>query len=66
VGGRTLVIASGAGSESHGGFMADGVLQDVENWIRTDLGKRIQDKVWVQTMKVLEKRQPGIAGALGL
>jgi len=66
VGARTFVTAACAGKESHGKFMADGVLQDVEGWIGTGLGNRVQEKVWVQTLKVLEGRRPGITGSLGL
>lgn len=60
VGSRTYVLAACAGSSSHGQFMSDGRNQDVEAWIYTEVGKRAQEKVFDQTMKVLEARKPGI------
>lgn len=66
VGSRTLVHGATAGPSSHGEFMSDGVNQPVAEWIRTDLGKKAQLKVFEQTMKVLESRKPGIGKSVGL
>lgn len=38
-------------------FMSDGKNQDVEPWIYTDQGKKVQKKVFEQTMKVLDERR---------
>lgn len=66
VGSRTLVLGASAGPGSHGEFMSDGQNQDVEAWIYKDVGKRVQRKVFEQTMKILETRKPGIGEAVGL
>src|SRR5882757_9767880 len=57
VGSRTLVQGACAGPESHGQFMSDGQNQDVEQWIYSDMGKKVQEKVFGQTMRVLEHRR---------
>ena len=66
VGSRTLVHGACAGSKSHGRFMSDGKNQDVEKWIDEDVGKRAQKKVFEETMRILEARNPGTAKAIGL
>jgi retinol dehydrogenase-12 len=66
VGGRTLVLAASAPASSHGEFQSDGKNQDVEGWIYTDLGKKVQRKVWEQTVRILETRRPGIVKDAGL
>lgn len=66
VGSRTLVHGAIAGQSSHGEFMCDGHNRDVAEWIRTDMGKKAQVKVFEQTLKVLEARKPGIAKEAGL
>lgn len=66
VGSRTLIHGASAGPSSHGEFMSDGVNQDVAEWIRTDMGKKAQIKVFEQTMKILESRKPGIGKEVGL
>ncbi|KAE8337308.1 hypothetical protein BDV24DRAFT_140255 [Aspergillus arachidicola] len=66
VGGRTFVLAAAAPPTSHGEFQSDGVNQDVESWIYTDLGRRAQEKVFDQTLKILEARKPGLAQGIGL
>lgn len=66
VGSRTLIHGASAGPSSHGEFMSDGVNQHVAEWIRTDMGKKAQIKVFEQTMKILESRKPGIGKEVGL
>ena len=66
VGARTLVYGVSAGPESHGQYMSDGQNQDVEKWIYSDMGKKVQKKGFEQTMDVLEGRRPGVREALGL
>ncbi|KAI1754134.1 NAD(P)-binding protein [Xylaria castorea] len=61
VGARTLVHATYAGPETHGGYLVDQRLPELESWILTDMGQRAQLKAYEQTMAILEKRKPGIA-----
>lgn len=66
VGSRTLVLGAAAGPSSHGEFMSDGQNQNVASWIYTDMGKKVQKKVFEQTMRVLELRKPGVGQEVGL
>ncbi|KAH8901546.1 NAD(P)-binding protein [Thozetella sp. PMI_491] len=66
VGGRCLVLGASAPESSHGEFQSDGKNQEVETWIYTELGKKVQEKVWEQTVPILEARKPDILQALGL
>ncbi|EXJ84857.1 hypothetical protein A1O3_05532 [Capronia epimyces CBS 606.96] len=66
VGSRTLVHGASAQPDSHGEYMSDGQNQAVEKWIYGEVGSRAQRKVFEQTMKVLETRNPGIGKAAGL
>jgi hypothetical protein len=66
VGSRTLVLAASAPATSHGEFQADGKNQDVEVWIYGDVGRRVQGKVFEQTVRVLETRYPGVMRGFGL
>ncbi|KAK4032091.1 retinol dehydrogenase 14 [Parachaetomium inaequale] len=66
VGARTYVLAASALAGSHGEFQSDGLNQEVEAWIYTDVGRRVQRKVWEQTVRVLEARRPGILEGVGL
>ncbi|CAG8952808.1 hypothetical protein HYFRA_00009053 [Hymenoscyphus fraxineus] len=66
VGSRALVLGAAAGPTSHGEYMSDGENQAVESWIYSDMGKAVQQKVFEQTMKVLELRNPGIRHSVGL
>lgn len=56
-GSRTLVYGACAGPGSHGEFMSDGQNQNVEPWIYTDTGRKVQQKVFEQTMRVLDGRR---------
>jgi NAD(P)-dependent dehydrogenase (short-subunit alcohol dehydrogenase family) len=66
VGARTYVLAASAPATSHGEFQSDGGHQEVEAWIHTDMGRRVQRKVWEQTVRVLEMRKPGVLEGAGL
>ncbi|KAL4994335.1 NAD(P)-binding protein [Aspergillus recurvatus] len=66
VGGRTVVLAASAPVSSHGEFQSDGMNQAVESWIYGDVGRRAQEKVFEQTLRILDERRPGIAGEVGL
>ncbi|PWY85812.1 NAD(P)-binding protein [Aspergillus sclerotioniger CBS 115572] len=61
VGARTFVLAASAPASSHGELQSDGVNQNVESWIYEDVGRRAQEKVFEQTIGILEERSPGIA-----
>ena len=66
VGARTLVHGVSAGRESHGQYMSNGQNEDVEKWIYSDTGKMVQNKVFEQTIDVLEERRLSIREVLGL
>jgi len=66
VGSRTLVLGACAGPASHGEFMSDGVNQNVEKWIYGDVGKEAQKRVFEQTLRILETRNPGVGSAVGV
>lgn len=66
VGSRTLVLGASADPTSHGEYMSDGQNQDVESWTYTDMGNKVQKKVFEQTLKVLELRKPGVGQVVGL
>ncbi|KAI1739505.1 NAD(P)-binding protein [Xylaria scruposa] len=66
VGARTLVHATYAGPETHGGFLVDQRLAEMESWILTDMGQRAQLKAYEQTMAILEKRKSGIKSEAGI
>ncbi len=66
VGSRTYVLAASAPVTSHGEFQSDGKNQAAEAWIYTDLGRKVQTKVWEQTVKILETRKPGVLSNVGL
>lgn len=63
VGGRTLVAAAVAGSESHGKYMSDGKVMDPEGLsplVKGPEGEKIQKKVWGELVEKLERIQPGV------
>ncbi|KAI0444124.1 NAD(P)-binding protein [Xylaria telfairii] len=66
VGARTLVHATYAGLETHGGYLVDQKLAELESWILTEMGQKAQLKAYEQTMAILEKRKPGLALEVGI
>jgi retinol dehydrogenase-12 len=66
IGGRVMVIAADGGVESHGMYQSDGKNQAVESWILSEMGEKVQKKVFEQTMRILETRRPGIGASVGL
>ncbi|RYC64864.1 hypothetical protein CHU98_g1347 [Xylaria longipes] len=66
VGARTLVHATYAGPETHGGYLVDQKLTELDPWIFTDMGQKAQLKAYEQTMAILEKQKPGIASEAGI
>jgi NAD(P)-dependent dehydrogenase (short-subunit alcohol dehydrogenase family) len=65
-GARALVHGASVGMQSHGKFMSNGENEDVEAWIETEMGKKVQEKVFEQTMRVLEERKPGVGKSVGI
>lgn len=66
VGSRCLVAGACSGRNSHGQFMSDGANQEVATWIESQGGKQCQKTVWDQTIKMLERIEPGLITKAGL
>lgn len=60
VGSRTLVAGAVAGEESHGKYMADGVVSHESLFVQSGEGKAVGEKVWGELMGKLERVSPGI------
>ncbi|KAL9588137.1 MAG: hypothetical protein Q9203_003044 [Teloschistes exilis] len=60
VGSRTLVAAAGAGEESHGEYMADGIVSNVAPFVLSDEGVKTQKRLWAELTEKLERIQPGV------
>lgn len=60
VGGRTLVAAAAAGDESHGKYMADGVVSYESPFVLSEEGTMVGEKVWDELLEKLERIAPGI------
>lgn len=61
-GSRTLVAAAVVGSESHGKYMHDGLVNEdeVSPWVKTDEGAKTGQKLWNELRDILERIQPGV------
>ena len=64
VGSRTLVAAVFAGKESHGQYMSDCVVKAPSPFVRSEEGKKTQERVWKELSAKLEEIQPGILANL--
>jgi hypothetical protein len=62
VGSRTLVAAASAGEESHGAYMSDCVVAEPSEFVRSEEGKKTQERVYAELLEILEGIQPGIKG----
>jgi retinol dehydrogenase-12 len=60
VGSRTLVVAAAIGEESHGEYMSECLVEDPSEFVRSDEGKKTQERVYKELMGILEKIQPGV------
>lgn len=60
VGSRTLVHAALAGKETHGKYMSNGVVAPTAPLVRSNEGKKAQERVWRELSQKLEAIQPGI------
>jgi NAD(P)-dependent dehydrogenase (short-subunit alcohol dehydrogenase family) len=66
VGSRTLVAGAAAGDESHGAYMTDGKVDNgaLSDFVRSEEGKRVQEKVWGELREILERIEPGVTSNL--
>ncbi|KAK3723676.1 hypothetical protein LTR37_001557 [Vermiconidia calcicola] len=66
VGSRTLVAGAMAGEESHGTYMSDGIVADehLSPFVRSEEGKKAQEKVWTELKGVLEGMEEGVTEGL--
>ncbi|KAF7114455.1 hypothetical protein CNMCM5793_008759 [Aspergillus hiratsukae] len=64
VGSRTLVAGAAAGEESHGAYMTDGKVDNsaLSDFVRSEEGKKVQEKVWGELRGILEGIKPGVTG----
>ena len=60
VGSRTLVAAASAGPESYGQYMSNCNVALPSQFVRSEEGKKTQDRVYKELMEILEKIQPGV------
>jgi hypothetical protein len=60
-GSRTLVAGAEAGRESHGQYMKDCHIGEPSEFVRSEEGKKTQERVYEELMGILEKIQPGIS-----
>ncbi|KAJ7285117.1 hypothetical protein C8J57DRAFT_1497971 [Mycena rebaudengoi] len=58
VGARTLIYAASAGTETHGEMLADYNVWQTPFWV-TDQGKKLQKKLWEETLSTAELLAPG-------
>ncbi|KAG9188112.1 hypothetical protein G6011_02035 [Alternaria panax] len=64
VGSRTLVHAGTSGVESHGKYLSDCEITEPSAFVRSDDGKRSQEKVWKELIEKLEGVRAGITKSL--
>ncbi|CAD0084109.1 unnamed protein product [Aureobasidium vineae] len=60
VGSRTLVAAALASHDTHGQYMSDCLVEPPSKFVRSEEGKRTQERVWAELSAKLEEIQPGI------
>ncbi|KAG9554922.1 NAD(P)-binding protein, partial [Aureobasidium melanogenum] len=60
VGSRTLVAAALASHDTHGQYMSDCMVEEPSKFVRSEEGKRTQERVWAELSAKLEAIQPGI------
>lgn len=61
MGSRTLVAAAVAGPESMGQYMSDCKVTPPSPFVRSEDGKKTQERVYSELIEILEKLQPGIS-----
>ncbi|KAG9839048.1 NAD(P)-binding protein, partial [Aureobasidium melanogenum] len=60
VGSRTLVAAALASHDTHGQYMSDCMVEEPSKFVRSEEGRRTQERVWAELIAKLEAIQPGI------
>ncbi|KAG9654643.1 NAD(P)-binding protein, partial [Aureobasidium melanogenum] len=60
VGSRTLVAAALASHDTHGQYMSDCMVEEPSKFVRSEEGRRTQERVWAELSAKLEAIQPGI------
>ncbi|KAK7054188.1 short-chain dehydrogenase/reductase family protein [Favolaschia claudopus] len=65
VGARTLINAAIAGPETHGEMLADYEIYPY-NFLKTNEGKKMETKVWEESLAAFESSSPGSVQAAGL
>ncbi|KAI4758023.1 NAD(P)-binding protein [Aureobasidium sp. EXF-3400] len=60
VGSRTLVAAALASHETHGQYMSNCLVEEPSKFVRSEEGRKTQEKVWAELTAKLEAIQPGI------
>ncbi|CAD0110668.1 unnamed protein product, partial [Aureobasidium uvarum] len=60
VGSRTLVAAALASHDTHGQYMSDCLVEPPSKFVRSEEGKKTQERVWAELSAKLEEIQPGI------
>jgi len=60
-GSRTLYQAATTGPDSHGCYMSDCAIGSPAEWVTTDEGKEVQDRVWSELLKKLDAINPGVS-----
>jgi NAD(P)-dependent dehydrogenase (short-subunit alcohol dehydrogenase family) len=63
-GSRTLVHATGAGSETHGEYLSDCKITETATVVRSAEGQKAQKRLWDELMAKLDKIVPGVSGNL--
>lgn len=60
VGSRTLVHAANAGQDSHGQYLCNCKITEPAPFVRSEEGKKAQERVWAELSQKFEAIQPGI------
>ena len=64
VGSRTIVAAAEKGPESHGRYMSESEVVEPSEWVRSEEGRRVQERVWGELVRKLEGIVEGVTGNL--
>jgi retinol dehydrogenase-12 len=64
-GSRMYIFALAAGRESHGRYLAESQVKIESQYVRSQRGRRIQNKMWRDLMVRLSNASPEVAGYIG-
>lgn len=59
-GSKNFVLAAGMGPETHGRYIAHGVVEQESEFVYSEKGAVVEKQVWVELSHILERIQPGI------